>query len=190
MRPQAIGRLVSTLQLITRFPTDPSGTLRIRMFSKVFDVSEAIWALKSIFYAIDHRSAGFVHVEDILTALSDARSPQGTSTSDLTHPRQTADYAKVAKGAATGTPDSEAHGDEQAEKTLLGRLSRLGVGVRSSDGGCDGADSPGDGAGLVPYVRHLLAPPVSKQPGRGQPNRQACCNCRRRPAQQMAPPSN
>lgn len=131
------------------------------MFSKTFDVSEAIWALKAVFYAVDHGNAGLVQVEDLLTALSDASwPPQRAPTSNLCHLRQTTDNVRVASGAGTTVPCSEAHGDEEVE-TLLSRLSRLGVvGGRSGSGG-DGDDAQG-GAGLVHYIRHLLAPPVSR----------------------------
>lgn len=119
---------------------------------KISDRSEAIWALKAVFYAIDHRNVGVVQLEDILKALSDERWPEGTSASDLPHLRQTTDTMGV---SATAAP-SRAHDAE----TLLERLSRLGVGVRSSGGRCNNVDAQGDDAGLVRNIRHLLDPPV------------------------------
>lgn len=121
-------------------------------------MAEAVWALKAIFYAIDHGLVGFVRVEDILTALSDSRWARGASASDLPRLHQASDNAMVIPDAATAAP-LEAHVHEDAE-TLLDRLSRLGVGVRSSGERCDSVDARSDGAGLVHYIRHLLAPPV------------------------------
>lgn len=146
-----IGPLISSLQLFVRFSTASSPTGSKPTYFKIFDASEAIWALKAIFYAIDYGNAGFVPVEDIMSALSGAGWPQGTSPSDLPHLRQTTSNVGVT---------SEAHASEHAE-TLLNRLSRLGVGVGHCGGGCDKAAAQDDSARLVHFIRHLLVPPVS-----------------------------
>lgn len=115
---------------------------------KISCMSEAVWALKAIFYSIDHGNVGFVQVEDILTALSDSRWPATASISEPPPLRQ----AIGGMGAITA-PHSELNANEDTE-TLLNRLRQLGVGVKYGGGGCDTAD-------LVHYIRRLLAPPVS-----------------------------
>lgn len=123
-------------------------------------MSEAIFALKAIFYAIDHEHVGLAPVEDILSALSGAGWPQERSASDLLHLCRTTLNAGVTSGTDTAALESEAHANDEAE-TLLSRLCRLGVGARKSGERRDNADAQDDGARLVQYILHLLAPPVS-----------------------------
>eukprot|EP00903_Cladosiphon_okamuranus_P009611 g9149.t1 len=154
-QPPAEGVLAKTADSSYAPPTESPRTsdaanICMERMPTIFDASEAIWALKAIFYAIDHGNVGFVPVEDILSALSGEEWPQGTSAS--------LQFTKPTRNAVI---TSEAHANGDAE-TLLNRLGRLGVGVRHRGGRCDHADYQDDSSRLMHYIRHLLVPPGSK----------------------------
>ena len=106
-----------------------------------------VWALKSTFYYLDQENAGFVRLEDILSALSRVYWPPDATVSGST------------------AHDEETNGGGDAGM-LVDVLRGLGVGVAEGGYGCGrgGDDSSSRRIGLacpLRYIQHLLNPRVS-----------------------------